>query len=273
MGITINSNIKSLNAQKSLTKSLKDLNKADERLSSGKRINRGADDAAGLAIAAQLGLIEDLSAVAARNTSDLASALQIADGGLESISGITQRLDELAVQSANGTLSDADRTALAAEFDALVAEVDRLAQTNQFNGQALIAQDSTISGQVGVSGGDTIDVQLKGVSAASLGLSGLDISTQAGAQAALDQVSQARDTVIENRGVIGASQSRLNSAFETLQEQRVQSAAAKSRIVDADIAQETANRTRANILAQAGTSVLGQANQSPALALSLLGGG
>ncbi|MCB0346526.1 MAG: flagellin FliC, partial [Bdellovibrionales bacterium] len=183
------------------------------------------------------------------------------------------RLDELAVASANGTLSDGDRAALKAEFDSLVAEADRIAQTTEFNGQQLLASDNTISGQVGVSGDDTIDVSLKGSSASALGLSGIDIGSQAGAQAAIDQIASARDTINENRGAIGSSQSRLGVAFSNLQEQRVQSAAAKSRIVDADIAEETANRTRASILTQAGTSVLGQANQSPALALSLLGGG
>ncbi len=273
MAIEIKSNIPSLNSQRKLGNSIKDLNKANERLSSGKRINRGSDDAAGLAIAAQLGLIEDLSVTAARNTSDINAALEIANGGSEQISNITVRLDELAVASANGTLSDGDRAALQAEFESLVAEADRIAQTTQFNGQQLIAADNTISGQVGVSGDDTIDVSLKSSSASALGLSGLNIGTQAGAQAAIGQISSARDTINENRGAIGASQSRLEVSFANLQEQRVQTAAAKSRIVDADIAEETANRTRANILTQAGTSVLTQANQSPALALSLLGGG
>ena len=275
MGLTINSNINALKAGRENDKSSRSLNSAFERLASGKRITSAAVDAAGLAIAVAQASEADQAAVAARNVSDFVSATRIAEGGLESAENISGRIGELATQAANGTNSASQLSAIQQEINSLTAELDRIAQTTSFNGQQLLSSDSTLTAQVGTDGSanSQLDVEFQSVSAASLGLGGIDVTTQDGAQAAIDAAKGATDSIASTRGGLGAAESRLQTAFTGLQVKRENLIASSSAITDADVATETANLTNSRIRQQASVAVLGQANQSASLALSLLGGG
>lgn len=272
MSITINSNISSLRTGRQLNKRTASINRNFEKLSSGLEITKASDNPAGLAIALDLLSTADTSTVAARNISDGVSVANIAEGGLTSASDITTRLNELAVQSANGTLSAEQRTALNNEFQALTSELDRIAQTTTFNGQQLLSADSSISIQAGTEGGSDsqVAVNLPGVSSTSLGITA-DISTQSGAQAAIDQTKAATQTLASARGEIGASVNRLSSAFENIKTSEVNQREAASRILDVDVAKETAQLTANKIGQQAAVAVKAQANILPQLALRLLG--
>lgn len=273
MALTINNNIDSLRANRELSKSKKEEDKSLERLSSGKRINKASDDAAGLAIAMELLSESDLSAVASRNISDAASVANIAEGAIETSTDIVTRIGELATQASTGTISADQRSAIGAEISQLTAELDRISQTTSFNGQNLLSGSGSISVQAGTSGGSdgNVSFSLPGVSSASLGLTG-NVSTQANAQALLDAAKSATNTLASSRGEIGSAQSRLGTAFENLQQARVNTKEAGSRILDADIAEEVSKLSSARIRTQIGASVSAQANQQPANALKLLGG-
>ncbi|MCB0322821.1 MAG: hypothetical protein KDD69_04575 [Bdellovibrionales bacterium] len=271
MSLTINSNIFSLANQRELNKSSLSVRSAFEKLSSGKRINRAADDAAGAQIAAALQAEESTFRVAARNISDAVSQLSIADGALESSQAITTRLSELATQSANGTLSDGQRQALNAEFQQLRSELDRINQSTEFNGRQVLGSTTSVQSGNDSGANSQTEVVVGDVSSQALGLDTLDISTQGGAQAAVDATRNAVSSIADSRGEIGAAESRLATVYSNVQSRALGSAEARSRIEDADIAAESANLIAARIRQQGGAAVGAQANLQPELALRLLG--
>ncbi len=272
MPISINTNIASLSANKELSKSQKEVTSSLEKLSSGKRINKASDDPAGLAVALNLLTNADTGTVAARNISDGVSTLSIADGAISSASDITTRLAELATQAASGTISSDQRSALNTEYQALRSELDRIAATTEFNGQSLLSGSSSVTIQAGTTGSSTsqISAQLPGVSASSLGLAA-DLSSAEAARSALDQAKQATASLASSRAEIGASESRLASAFENLKTTELNERTAASRILDADVAEESAKLAANQIRSQASIAVQVQANNQPANALKLLG--
>ena len=272
MALNVNSNVPALNAQRHLAGSSGSLTRSFERLSSGLRINSAADDAAGLAIADKLRADVRIASQAIRNANDGISAISVGEKALGKVGDILTRLSELAEQSASGLVSATQRSALQQEFSALVSEIDRISNTTTFNGVNLLSSGTTVNLQVGLDGAANSRISFSTVdgSSSGVGLNSVSISTQAAAQSAIDSVTSAIDTVATRRGTLGAVESRLNVAVGNLRVARENFAAAESRIRDTDVAEETANLTRASILQQAGVSVLAQANQQPQLALSLL---
>jgi flagellin len=285
MAITLGSNIASLQAQRRLATATESLGKTFERLSSGQRINRASDDAAGLAIADSLRASQRVATVAIRNANDGISTIAIADSALGEIGNVLSRLAELAEQSANGVFSTTQRSALSNEFIALSSEIERIATTTQFNGVALLSGGGTLTLQVGFNSTSTSQISFTGVQGtlqalglAATGTSGLTFSLngasipegQSASRAALDAVNSAITSLASTRGTLGATESRLQVAINSLTVARENFAAAESRIRDVDVASEAAELTRLNILQQAGAAVLAQANQQPSLALSLL---
>jgi flagellin len=279
MSITIGTNITSLQSQRRLGIASAQLSKTFERLSSGQRINKASDDAAGLAIADQLRADQRIATVAIRNANDGISTIAIADSALSEIGNVLTRLAELAQQSANGTFSQSQREALGNEFLALGSEIQRIAQTTEFNGVKLLSGGGSIDLQVGFDSTSISQIKIENVTGTlfdlGLGTGGgvlnYSVTTQQGALVALDKVNAAIGSLATTRGNLGASESRLSVAINNLAVARENFAAAESRIRDVDVASEAAELTRLNILQQAGASVLAQANQQPALALSLLG--
>ncbi len=286
MALFINTNVASLNAQRNLGTSQLSLNKSMQRLSSGLRINSAKDDAAGLAISDRMtSQVRGLNQ-AVRNANDGISMAQTAEGALQETTNLLQRMRELAVQSANDTNTDSDRSSLNAEFDQLVAEIDRIANTTAFNNQNLLSggfasatgsyayfhvganSGQTITLAIGKSGGAAISV-LGGAGDANK-ISSLGISTRGSANAAITNIDAAISDVDVMRGDLGAVMNRLESTIANLSNVSENITASRSRILDADIAMETSSMTKSNILQQAGVSVLAQANQTPQLALSLL---
>ncbi|MCP3178438.1 flagellin FliC [Desulfuromonas sp. KJ2020] len=272
MALVINSNIGSLNAQRNLNSTSKGMNTAMQRLSSGLRINSAKDDAAGLAISDRMtAQIRGLNQ-AARNANDGISLAQTAEGALSETTNILQRMRELSVQSANATNSSSDRTSLDAEFKQLISEIDRIATDTTFNNTKLLDGSFTSQAfQVGANSGQTISVSVAGATASTLGVGSLAVTSASGASAAIGAIDTAIASVDSIRGNLGAVQNRFESTIANLQNVSENVSAARSRILDADIASETSNMTKYNILQQAGVSILAQANQTPQLALSLLG--
>jgi flagellin len=274
MGIRINTNISSLNTQRHLTKSSTEFSKSMEKLSSGLRINRAGDDAAGLAISE--GLKSDIRALdqASRNAADGISLVQTAEGALDEVSSILLRMKELAEQSLNGTLSDTDRGYLNSEFSALSSEIDRISDGVDFNGVKLLdGSGNTVNIQVGIGteASDSVEVDLgEDLDAAGLGLSAT-IDSASGAKTAMGEIDEAISTVTSSRSDFGAVQNRLESSIRNINMTSENLAAANSRIRDVDIAKETSRMTSYQILQQAGVSMLAQANMSSGLAMSLLG--
>jgi flagellin len=271
MGLRVNTNIASLTAQRNLASVTGRLQGNYARLSSGLRIATAADDAAGLGISERMRSQIRSFQAAGRNAQDGISLVQTAEGALSEASNILTRMRELAIQSTNGTLSTTDRATIATEATALVDELDRIASSANFNGvQLLDGTSTTASIQVGINANETIDVALQDTTTATLGVDTVDLSTASGANAALDMIDGAIDTVNTVRGSLGASQNRLGSAYASIQSMSENLSAAESRIRDVDVAWETADLTRNSILQQAATSVLAQANVQPQLALKLL---
>lgn len=285
MSITINTNVASLNAQQQLSNSTVALQRVYERLSSGLRIVHASDDAAGLAIAEGLKADQRIATVAVRNANDGISLISISDGALNQIGNVLTRMAELAEQSANGVLSSAQRSALDSEFIALGSEIERIAVTTKFNGINLLSGGASVSFQVGFDSSANSQITFSGVQGtlASLGLAATGASAliyslnaatagegQEAAKTALDAVKGAIGSLTTNRGTLGSTESRLNVAIANLQVAKANFAAAESQIRDVDVAAEAATLTRLNILQQAGAAVLAQANQQPALALTLL---
>jgi len=271
MALTVNTNVSSLAAQRSLSTSTSNMGTSMARLASGLRINSAKDDAAGLAISARMtNQIRGMNQ-AIRNANDGISLAQTAEGAMGEITSSLQRIRELAVQAASGTNSVADRTALNSEATALLAEIGAIAANTTFNGIQLL--DGTVANadiQAGSESGQTITVSLTDATTATLGIAAVDISTSVGASAAIGLADTALNSINTGRASLGASQARMESTVNRLTVTSENLSAARSRIVDADFAAETANLTRNNILQQAGTAILAQANQQPQLALQLL---
>jgi len=274
MGLRVNTNVLSLNAQRNLVNVTDRLAGNFARLSSGLRIASASDDAAGLGISERMrSQIRSLDQ-AARNAQDGFSLVQTAEGSLGEQSSNLVRMRELAIQSANGTLNDGDRAVINTEFQALISEIDRVAQQTTFNGVTLFDGSTTsLDLQVGSESGEIITLNLEDVTSTGLALSGgtFDLTSVSNASAALAVIDTAVDSVSAFRGELGASQNRLQSTFRSIQSRSENLSAAESRIRDVDVAKETADLTRNSILQQAALSVLGQANVQPQLALSLLG--
>ena len=285
MTINLRTNIASLNAQRQLRLSSGRLATAFERLSSGLRINRARDDAAGLAIAETLKADSRTATVAIRNANDGISVISIADQAIGQITNVLSRLAELAEQSANGVYSTVQRSALQNEFFALASEIERIAFTTEFNGLKLLSGGGQIAFQVGFDGSSLSLVTYSGVQAtlSALGLSrasssavvysinaATDLEAQSASRNALDAINRAITSVTRNRGQLGAAEGRLEVTIQNLQVARENFQAAESRIRDVDVAAEAAELTRLNILQQAGAAILAQANAQPQLALQLI---
>jgi flagellin len=255
-------------------------------LSSGLRINRASDDAAGLAIAENLRAGSATATVAMRNANDGISVITIADQAAGQITNVLNRMAELAEQSSNGVIDNVQRSALQNEFQALSSEIERIAVTTKFNGLRLLDGQNDITFQIGFDGASTsqltygsVDVRLAGMGLAQTGSSSAtfsitgnsEVDAQAAARSALDAINIALTSVNQKRGDLGALESRLEVTINNLQVARENFKAAESRIRDVDVATEAAELTRLNILQQAGAAVLAQANQVPQLALQLLG--
>jgi flagellin len=268
MALSINTNVMSLAAQRNLSRTETGLQTSIERLSSGLRVNSAKDDAAGLAIATRIDAQVRGLNVAIRNAGDAISLAQTAEGGLSEITNMLQRMRELAVQSANATNSTSDRANLNAEYQQLNTEITRQIGATTFNGIAVLSTASTQTFQVGANATDTIGVTTSAVSAAPGG--GVDGGTAANATAAIGLIDTAMDAVTSARATYGAVQNRFQSVINNLSVAAENQAAAKSRIMDADFAMETANLTRLQILQQAGTAMVAQANAVPQSVLSLL---
>jgi flagellin len=286
MAITIASNIQSLQAQRQLGASSLRLTKVYERLSSGFRINRAADDAAGLAIAEGLKVEQRIALAAVRNANDGVSIISITDGALGEITNVLGRMAELSEQSANGVFSVEQRSALQLEFSQLGSEIERIAYTTEFNGIKLLSSPENIVLQVGFDSQSTSQIAVASTKAtlSALGLAPQNSSTlrvsiiatsiedaQSASRQALDSVRFAISSLARLRGSIGASESRLRTTINNLLIARENFASAESQIRDADVAADAAELTRLGILQQTGASILGQANQQPSLALQLLG--
>jgi flagellin len=276
MGLRISTNVASLNAQKSLTGTQRGLNQSMERLASGYRINKAADDAAGLAISENLkGLIKGYRQ-AARNANDGISLVQIAEGSLNEVSTMLIRLRELGVQAASDTIGDTERKFLDVEYQQLKSEVQRVVDSTSFNGFDLLnGSGGVIDVQVGVHNNPFLDRISFNASAANssleaLGLTTETVATKESAQLSLSMVDSALTSVNAIRANFGALQNRLFSTAQNLLVADENFSAANSRIRDTDVAAETAEMTRNNILLQAGISVLGQANNAQSMALKLL---
>ncbi len=276
MGLRINTNVSSLNAQRNLGITKNAQQKVLEQLSSGLRINRAGDDAAGLAISENLKAQIRGLGQAERNAQDGVSLVQIAEGALAEVGNIMIRLRELAVQAASDTIGPTERKFLNVEFEQLTSEVDRIANSTEFNRVPLLnGTGSVFDIQIGtrndpLSDRLTFDASSADVNIAALGLNLASVSDKISAQNSLSSIDQAIQNVSGIRADFGALQNRLQSTINNIQISNENLSAANSRIRDADIASATSELTRTNILMQAGTSVLAQANQSTTNAISLI---
>lgn len=275
MGLRINTNIASITAQRSLASVTDRLAGTYRRLSTGLRIATAADDAAGLAISERLrAQIRSLNQ-AQRNAQDGISLVQTGEGALNEVGNLLLRLRELAVQAANGTVSTQDRATLDEEFQSLVAEVDRIGRGTEFNGIRLLdGSASTVLFQIGygtTAGVDTVEAALSPVLATGLGIDVLAVTNAFAATTSMGAIDTAIDSVSRIRGRFGAMQNRLESSIRNLGVQQENLIAAESRIRDVDVARETAEMAKLQILQQAAVSILAQANLQPQLALRLLG--
>lgn len=277
MSIRINTNVSSLAAQRALSITKNNLDSNFRKLSSGERITRSADDAAGLAISEKLKAQIRGMQQARRNADDGISLVQTAEGGLQEISNIVIRLRELAIQAASDTVGDTERGFTDLEFQSLKDEIQRIARASDFNGRTLLdGTGGMVEIQVGIYNdafNDRITYDSSSVDATlqALGLSAETVSSKQGAQVSLQKLDDALVQINGARANLGALQNRLTSVVNNLQISEENYSAANSRIRDVDVAHETAEMTKNNILSQAGVSVLAQANQAPNFALKLLG--
>ncbi|MBF0180467.1 MAG: flagellin FliC [Magnetococcales bacterium] len=277
MSLSIATNLASLNAQRKLAITTNTLGTTFQRLSSGLRINSAKDDAAGLSISTRMtSQIRGINQ-AARNANDAISMFQVAEGALDETTNALQRIRELAVQAANDTNGSTDRLALQKEIDQLLSEIDRIAVQTEFNNQVLLSGgwETAKAFQVGPKAGQTILVSVLRATTTSLLSVGagaaINVSTQGSANKTIGRVDSALDSVSDIRASLGAYQNRFEAVIANLSNISENTSAARSRIVDADIAAESANLTRNAILQQAGTAILAQANQQPQIAMQLLG--
>lgn len=281
MALTVNTNIASLTAQNNLSNSSTSLNLSLQRLSSGLRVNSAKDDAAGLAISQTLTSAIRGNNQAIRNANDGISVGQTAEGALGQIANNLQRIREIATQSANGSVSDTNRSQLQKEVDQLTQEISRIVQTTQFNGTSLLSGGSTLTFQVGSSGDTSNQVSISSTDLTSAGTLNaynssltntgtIDVTSQAKASGVLSALDADISEVSNIRSTFGAVQNRFDAVVANLQNYVTNLTAANSRIVDVDFAAETANLTKNQILQQAGTSILKQANSLSQSALTLL---
>ncbi len=269
MSLRINHNIEALNAHRQLVGTNEKVKKAMERLSSGYRINRGGDDAAGLGISERMrAQIRGLSQ-AQRNTQDGISMVQTAEGSLAEVHAMLQRIRELAVQYKNGSLSGNDRAAISSEVAQLSAEIERIGSQAEFNGIKLLNTTANITFQVGANDGDIIAVSTISLSGA-MGTLALVLSTSSSSD--LTELDAALSAVSQQRAVFGAVQNRFEHTLSAMSVYQENLVAAESRIRDVDMAEEMVNLTKEQILMQAGQAMLAQANQAPASVLQLLQG-
>jgi len=279
--LIINSNIASVTAQRHLNNSRAEMDQAMERLSSGKRINSAMDDAAGLTIAHSLDAKVASLNQAARNANDGVSLINLAEGALDQVSAMLTRMRELAVQAINGTYSQTDRSNMNSEFGALSDEITRISDNTKFNGTAVIGTAATLTFQVGHTASDTITLTTVDMGAGKIGSGTVYVSAQAiyaataassvtKAQTSLSVIDAAIQDVDGYRATLGATANRLEHSAANLMTRVENQMAARSRIEDADYAVEAANLARAQVLQQAGTAMLSQANASTQTVLSLL---
>ena len=288
----VNTNVNASIAQNALVKNERNMNTAMERLSTGQRINSSKDDAAGLAISSRMtSQIRGLEA-GVRNANDAISMLQTGDGALVEVTNMLQRMRELAIQASNGTTASADRDYLDAEYKNLASEIDRIADNTQWNGRAILdgtangsEDDSTVSFQVGANAGQTISVDFGDITQSATAFAVFD-SANAGtaftiaagttgsavttASAAITGIDAAITAVNNQRATFGAAVNQLTYAVDNLSNVKVNAEASRSRILDTDYARETSELARTQIIQQAGTAMLAQANQLPQTVLSLI---
>ncbi|KMN81915.1 MULTISPECIES: flagellin [Chromobacterium] len=281
MAITVNTNIASLNAQRNLSNSNNSLQVSLQRLSSGLRVNSAKDDAAGLAISQTLSAAIRGNNQAIKNANDGISVGQTAEGALGQIANNLQRIREIAVQASNGSVSNTNRSQLQSEVDQLTQEISRIVQTTQFNGTSLLSGGSVLTFQVGSSGAATNQVSISSTDLTSAGILNsynssltntgtVSVTTQGGASGALSSLDADIAQISNIRSTFGAVQNRFDAVVANLQNYVENLTAANSRIVDVDFAAETATLTKNQILQQAGTSILKNANSLPQSALTLL---
>ncbi|MGN7610801.1 flagellin N-terminal helical domain-containing protein [Magnetococcales bacterium HHB-1] len=287
MALTVNTNVASLNAQRMLNSASNKLGVSFQRLSSGLRVNAAKDDAAGLSINHRMtAQIRGLNQ-AVRNTNDAISLVQVAEGALDETTNALQRMRELSVQASNDTLVTSDREDIWKEMNELLKEVNRIAEQTEFNNQNLLGDSAgatfTATFQIGNNANQTYDLTVNngygsvlGIASADMGSAGdMAALTRAGQQSRANSMITALDNAIESvadiRSGLGAAQNRFESIIANISNVSENTSAARSRIVDADIANETSTMTRNSILQQAATAILAQANQQPQIALQLLG--
>jgi flagellin len=277
MGFRINTNVASLSAQRSLSVNNREAENNLAKLSSGTRIVRASDDAAGLAISEKLKARIKSTSQANRNANDGISMIQTAEGGLDEVSSILTRLRELSIQAASDTVGDTERGFTNMEYQNLKQEMERIAQVTEFNGIKLLSgQGGELDFQIGVNNDDfqdriVYDTASQNAKLDSLGLTDISVASKEGAQTALDTIDNAIEKVSGQRSFLGAIQNRLISTSNNLQITSENLSAANSRIRDVDYADATAKNARNNIISQAGTAVLAQANQQGQNALRLVG--
>jgi flagellin len=275
MSFSVNTNVSALKAMTQLNRTGRSLSRSFERISSGLRISRAADDAAGLGVAENLKVAARSSVVAQRNINDGVSIISTAEGATSEVGNILARMRELAVESSSETLADSERAYIQDEYEALSAEVDRIANTTEFNGTMLTDGSSTAIGvQVGINATsyDQVDIEVGDLRSTTLGVdtASVDMSTSAGAQSALSAIDSAIDTVTGYRSAYGAVENRLSSALSTMENYAENLKAAESQIRDADFGYETTELSKSQILQQAGTAILAQAKSMSQGALQLL---
>jgi flagellin len=274
MGLTVNTNMASINASTNLQKSSRNLQGSFERISSGMRITRASDDAAGYGVAENLSAASKSLSQAMRNTSDGISVVRTAQGAAGEVGNILKRMRELAVQSSSETLNDDERLYIQDENAALIEEIGRIASTTEFNGTQLADGSlATLDVQVGINdtANDRITITLGDLTATTLGVDTLDLSTSAAAQPAITTIDAALDLVNQVQSDYGAAENRLDSAQRNLEVYAENVSSAESSIRDADFARETAEMSKNQVMQQAGVAVLAQANQVSQGALRLLG--
>ncbi|MBS1970026.1 MAG: flagellin FliC [Bdellovibrionales bacterium] len=277
MGIRISTNVAAINAQRTMANGQREIQKSMAQLASGSRITKSADDAAGLAISENLKSQGRSMVQAQRNANDGISMVQTAEGGLNEVSNILTRIRELGIQAASDTVGDRERGFTDKEVQQLKSEMQRISQTTRFgNTQLLNGSGNTFDFQVGINNNDSedrikYDSSMTNASIDELGVDGLDFTTKEGAQSALAKLDDAQFKVNGYRASLGAIQNRLQSTSDNLGVMYENISAANSRIRDTDVAAATSEMTRNSILLNANTSVLGQANSTPQLALKLLG--
>jgi flagellin len=277
MGLRINTNLQAMIAQRNLDQNRRAQESSLERLSSGNRINRAGDDAAGLAISERIRASTRSLSQAGRNAQDGISMIQVAEGGTNEISNILVRMRELSIQAASDTIGDKERSFIDKEVQQLRSEIDRIAATTEFNGTKLLnGSGNKLEIQVGINNNAAqdrlvFDAQQQNIGTEALGIEGISTANKESSQVNLAKLDSALTRLNENRSALGALQNRLQSTINNIGTYRENLEAARSRIRDTDMASETSELTKNNILAQAGISVLGQANANPQQVLKLLG--